>query len=287
MLSNDFFCKNKDTYPPFKNGFYLEEFFLNKFNKLKPITKRKYIPCSWTNFQIEFDFPSKKEKMNTELKNWLKENPSVHGYFTIVQYDDGCLLDLPENTLVFGACSGNIPIPLIYEDTKNNLISRKINKSFQEKNILCSFVGSNTHILRSQMINFLNKDKDFLLHVNNFWTPNVDSNSQENFINTTCNSKFCLAPRGYGKSSFRFFEILQLGSIPIYIWDDVEWVPYKDIIDYSLFSISLNINNINKLKDILLSIDEKKYEQMLNEYEKIKHLFTLEGMYEWIIQKVS
>ena len=120
MLSSDFYCKNKDTYPPFKNGFYLEEFFHNKFISLKPYTKRKYIPCLWTNFQIEFDFQHKKQKMNAELQNWLKENPCNDGYFTIVQYDDGCLLDLPENTLVFGACSGDIPIPLIYED-KNNI----------------------------------------------------------------------------------------------------------------------------------------------------------------------
>ena len=142
-------------------------------------------------------------------------------------------------------------------------------------------------MLRSQMIGFLSNDKDFLLHVNGFWTPNVDISSQDNFINTTCNSKFCLAPRGYGRSSFRFFEILQLGSIPIYIWDDIEWLPYKNEIDYSLFSITIHISQINKLKDILLSIDEIKYNQMLNEYEKIKHLFTLDGMYEWILKTVS
>lgn len=26
--NNLFYCKNKDTYPPFKNGLYLEEYFL-------------------------------------------------------------------------------------------------------------------------------------------------------------------------------------------------------------------------------------------------------------------
>lgn len=287
MLSNDFYCKNKDTYPPFKNGCYLEEFFLNKFRNQNPKTKRKYIPCLWTNFQIEFDFHSKKVKMQNELKNWLKENPSSEGYFTIVQYDDGCLLELPENTLVFGCCSGNIPIPLIYEDKTNILLSRKIIKSFHQKNILCSFVGSNTHMLRTQMIACLNNDKDFQIHVNSFWTPCVDSNNQEKFINISCDSKFCLAPRGYGRSSFRFFEILKLGSIPIYLWDDIEWLPYKNEIDYSLFSISLNIAEINKLKNILLSIDEIKYNKMLKEYEKIKHLFELEGMYDWIIKQNS
>ena len=283
MLSNDFYCKNKDTYPPFKNGLYLEEYFFYNFNS---ITKRKYIPCLWTNFQIEFDFPLKKDRMNNELQQWIKNNPSDNGYFTVVQYDDGCLLDLPDNTLIFGACSGDIPIPLIYEDKNNLLFSKKIEKTFSEKEILCSFVGSNTHSLRSQLFSFFKNDKDFIFNVNNFWTPNVNYDSQEKYINITCNSKFCLAPRGYGRSSFRFYEIHQLGCIPIYVWDDIEWLPYKDDIDYSLFSISVNIKDIDKLKDILLSIDEIKYNEMLKEYDKIKNLFTLNGMYEWIIKKV-
>lgn len=284
MLSNNFYCKNKDTYPPFKNGLYLEEYFCTNYAYVN--NKRKCIQCLWTNFQIEHDFNNKKESMNIELQKWIEDNPSEKGYFTVVQYDDGCLLNLPKNTLVFGACSGDIPIPLIYEDKKGLLVSKKVEKSFQEKDILCSFVGSNTHSVRSKLISLFNENKNFQLHVNGFWTPVVDISNQEKFVNITCQSKFCLAPRGYGRSSFRFFEILKLGSIPVYIWDDIEWLPYKDEIDYSLFSISLNITEIEKLESILLSIDEIKYNEMLNEYEKVKDLFTLEGMSKWIMTKI-
>ena len=63
MINNSlFYCKNKDTYPPFKNGLYMEEYFLNYMmtnNEVK--TKRKYIPALWTNFQIEGWFNSKKK----------------------------------------------------------------------------------------------------------------------------------------------------------------------------------------------------------------------------------
>ena len=53
MIPNQlFYCKNKDTYPPFKNGLYLEEYFLKFIKQINPITKRKYIPALWTNFQI-------------------------------------------------------------------------------------------------------------------------------------------------------------------------------------------------------------------------------------------
>lgn len=124
---NLFYCKNKDTYPPFKNGLYLEEYFLKKITSENPLLKRKYIPALWTNFQIEHWFDSKKNKMQNELNKWLNENPSENGYFTVVQYDDGPKLNIPENTIIYGACSGNIPIPLIYQDINNTLtnISKK------------------------------------------------------------------------------------------------------------------------------------------------------------------
>ena len=47
-----FRCENIHIYPPFKKGMYLEEYFLHMFEKENRDTKRKYIPCLWTNFQI-------------------------------------------------------------------------------------------------------------------------------------------------------------------------------------------------------------------------------------------
>ena len=64
LLNNSlFYVKNKDTYPPFKNGLYLEEFYLKEYLKYPQIIKKTYIPILWTNFQIEGWFQSKKEEM--------------------------------------------------------------------------------------------------------------------------------------------------------------------------------------------------------------------------------
>jgi len=276
-----FLCKNKDTYPPFKNGLYLEEYFVSKFNSN---TKRTYIPFTWTNFQIEHWFQSRKNEMQIQLDEWVKNNQNDNGYFTIIQYDDGCLLDLPKNTIVYGCCSGDIPIPLIYEDRNDMLMSRKIDKSFENKEILCSFVGSLTHHLRNTMINALKNDSDFVFETDPHWSPIVSSDKQNKFIEITCNSKFVLCPRGYGRNSFRFYEVLKLGSIPIYVWDDIEWLPYKDDMDYDTFCISININEIHNLKNLLKSIDCDKYNKMVSEYNERKHLFTLDGLYDYIFK---
>ena len=292
MINNSlFYCKNKDTYPPFKNGLYLEEYFLNKMMKDNIITKRKYIPSLWTNFQIEGWFRYKKHEMQSALDVWLQENPSSNGYFTLAQYDDGPLLRLPENTIVYGACSGNIPIPLIYED-KNNTLEKKERKSFNEKPILCSFVGNITtnHVrpnVRQEMFRVLQNNTRFHMINSGGWTPDVNKNLQDIFIKTTIDSKFALSPRGYGRSSFRFFECFQLGTIPIYIWNDVNWLPFQTIIDYNKLCVVIHVSQLNDLENMLLSINEKKYSDMLKYYEEIKHLFQLEGMSNQIIKEIN
>ena len=179
MIDSDlFYCENGVIYPPFKKGRYLEEYFLEKMKTNNLETKRKYIPALWTNFQIKPWFSHRKQEMQTKLNEWINKNPSEKGYFTIVQYDDACLLNLPENTVVYGSCSGDKPLPLIYEDTENKLETFQ-RKSFQEKKILCSFVGTITSNnvqpnVRKVMINYLRRNKDFKFLLTNGWTDNVN-----------------------------------------------------------------------------------------------------------------
>mgnify|MGYP006131270373 CR=1 FL=1 len=288
MIKNNlFYCKNKDTYPPFKQGLYLEEYFCNHMLNTTIKTNRKYIPALWTNFQIEGWFKPNKTNMQTSLNEWVISNPSPPGYFTVAQYDDGPLLDLPANTLVYGACSGDIPLPLIYEDTRDTLMSME-KKTFNNKSILCSFVGNITSNnvspnVRQIMFATLSQLPDFKMVNSGGWTPTVNKSLQDVFIETTIDSKFALAPRGYGRSSFRFFECFQLGTIPIYIWNDHEWLPFMDCIDYTSICISIHISKINELESILQNITEEQYSVMWDNYNKIKHLFTLEGMTQLII----
>lgn len=288
MLHNSWFnCPNKDTYPPFKNGLYLEEYVFEKIQK--NTCKRKYIPVKWTNFQIEHWFPSKQTEMQQVLNEWISQNPSENGYFTVVQHDDGPLLTLPKNTIIYGACSGNLPIPLIYEDIQRTLVNIP-KKLFHEKQYLCSFVGNITsnHVLpnvRETIKNSLEKNPNFLFYHSGGWTPSVNVDLQQVFINTTVNSKFALAPRGYGRGSFRFFECFQLGTIPVYVWNDEEWLPFKNVIDYSRLCVSIHISQINELEHKLMSITKDDYTLMFDYYDQVKHLFELEGMTAQIIQE--
>jgi Exostosin family len=274
-----FYCPNKDTYPPFKYGLYLEEVFLEymkKNNKTHCKEGRFYIPVLWTNFQIESWFSDKKQIMQEALDKYIQEHPCEQGYFIVVQHDDGPMLKIPPNTKIYGACSGTEPLPLVYQDTRNTLIQQSPRRKFYEKAILCSFVGTNTHHVRTQTLQTIHNNTNFIVGMRGGWSAHVHPQHANNFIYLTLDSKFALAPRGYGRSSFRFFEIFQLGAIPIYVWDDIEWLPYKSIIDYSKICISINIRDIHTLESQLLSIDEEKYNIMMTEYTKIKHMFEPE-----------
>jgi hypothetical protein len=280
-----FITKTEIQYPPFKNGLYMEEYFLN-YVRTRNITEdkqgRKYIPALWTNFQTAEWFSTAQHEMQQTLDKWIMENPSTKGYYTVVQHDDGPMLRLPLNTKIYGACTGNIPLPLIYEDVETKLENME-RKTFKNKNILCSFVGSITHGVRKNIIDMYQTNPKFKFVLRDGWTNVLEQNHQRDFIDYTIDSKFALAPRGYGRSSFRFFEIFKLGTIPIYVWDDKNWLPYSDIIDYDAFCITLHISEIDILEEICLGINEMKYNKMLLEYEKIKHVFEMEYMCKFIV----
>jgi hypothetical protein len=118
-----------------------------------------YIPVFWTNIQIHPNFSRMKHNYNYILDNVYKVLPDNTQFFTIVQHDLGVELLLPPNTLVFGGCSGNIPLPLIYEDTTSKLINTP-KPSPLNKTVLASFVGTHTtHNLRIELYNILGQNR--------------------------------------------------------------------------------------------------------------------------------
>jgi len=270
------------VYPPFKNGRYMEEYayetLLAKQNEIQ--TDLVYLPIFWTNLQNHPGFAQSRVKYDIVLNQVLQTYPKTTRFFTIVQHDDGPQLQLPKDTVIFGACTGTIPLPLIYEDKTNRLsqLERK------EPDIFASCVGALTHPVRQRMANAVESRPYIVCRMQKGWNVKVPTEQADEFLDLTLRSKFCLAPRGYGRSSFRFFEAILMDTIPVYCWDDVEWLPYKEHLDYKLFSVS--ISDISKTYDILSGISEDRYQEMKLELQKVKHWFTLEGMMDYIISKL-
>lgn len=275
-------------YPPFKKGRYLEEYVYEYMKEHADtlVTEYVYLPIFWTNLQNHPGFKKMKEGLSILLEREYNKYSSTTQFFTVVQHDDGPQLPLPKGTIIFGACTGTIPIPLVYEDESNYLLSRPRQ---QEKKYLASFVGTLTHSVREKMVANVEKKADVFLMTqpHHAWTNQVSSSAADIFVESTLQSKFCLAPRGYGRSSFRFFEAMLLDVVPVYFWDDLEWLPYKDIIDYTTFAVSIPEKDIAKTYNILESVSEEKYQSMVECMKKNRSLFTLNGVCEYIQMKLT
>ena len=276
-LGKQFRPSTSHVYPPFKHGRYMEEYVYDYFLQHDIMTDAVYLPIFWTNLQNHPGFQQMKPKYNALLQTALQSMPATV-YFTIVQHDDGPLLDLPPHTIIFGACTGSIPLPLIYEDSSNRLLQ----EARLEKTYLASFVGSLTHPVREQLCNAIKDNDDMFCQGKKGWSSSVPHEAADQFVSITLQSKFCLAPRGYGRSSFRFVEAMLLDTIPVYIWDDLCWLPYQEHIDYSAFSICIQEKEMNKTHEILSQISEERYKEMKEAMQQIRPLFTLEWMCHYI-----
>ena len=272
------------TYPPYHTGEYIEEYFFKRWNEENIQTDRQYIDVFWTNNFCNSMFAGQQyENVQEQLDSVL----SLDGkYFTVSQFDDGPFEKFPEDTLIFSA-GGNregdniIPIPLICSPIPKELIPNK------EKTILASFVGSrDTHPIRMDMCNHLSGKEEYEISAGN-WSTTVPMDNFKKFLDITCSSKFGLAPRGYGKSSFRMYEILQLGTVPVYI-SDVHYLPWSDELDWNDFCVPVNEDEIEDIDAILKSIDDVEYNNLLENGKKVyEEYFTLEGMFKNIIKRIS
>ena len=276
---NDYFSEFRPiptypVYPPYHTGKYLDMFFFNYFNSNKINKDIYYLPIDWTTCYIQsVNLPLLQEKLLSLDKS--------KKYFAVSQHDDAIREYLPNGTLRFcaGGNLGGIPLPLVCSRIPSDL---KVNL---EKDIFCSFVGSLTHPIRQNMISILEKDIKYKL-IYRQWTDKVSDVDMNNFMNITSRSIFTLCPRGYGRNSFRMYEAMQLGSIPVYIYDE-DWRAFKDDINWDDFSVSIHHSNLNSLDSILSSISEDKIEQMSkNAIKAYDDFFSLEALSKKLIEKI-
>jgi hypothetical protein len=150
---------------------------------------------------------------------------------------------------------------------------------------LCSFVGTvlPTSEIRNNLYENLKDKEGFYFTEKTHWSPTISQNKIEEFISVTQRSWFTLCPRGYGLQSFRFYEALQLGSIPVFIYD-TGWFPFKDGIDWSTFSICVHKDKINEIPNIINKLSEKDKLAMIETGHYVyKKYFTLEKVCEQIL----
>lgn len=260
------------TYPPYHKGPYLEDYFFNRFSEDIPC-ERAFIGVSWTTLYCD----NKAEG----LQEFLDRLPEGK-YFTICQHDDGPRERLPKDTLVFSASQAS-PMPdFIQIPVAAFRIGERDNTP---RDIFASFVGSYTHQIRNEMASYLDLP-DYDIALFSQWSPSVSENKLRIHIDSLRRSEFALCPRGYGNTSFRMYEAMQLGAVPVYISDDF-CLPWSDEIDWNDLVVLIKREDISKVDKVLTNFS---YDRLLGmrEYatEIYEDYFSLSGTYNNIMKRL-
>lgn len=272
------------AYPP-HNETGLEEYCYQHLSLAK--TSTTYLPILWTNNYVVQQRQDKTSGFNIvpEAQAYVDQLDPNKLYATVVQCADGIYENLSSNVTVFGAGGvGDIPIPLVCTPHK----SRTLN---HEKDLLASFVGSiecggpvetvgkpkgsswNANgagaKIRREMVKVFADQSEF------FVTGPADTST---FRQIMSRSVFALAPRGYGRTSFRLYEAMELGCIPVYIYDE-PWLPYEDVLDWSTFCVLCSKDELRFLPAKLRAISQLWIDQArVNLQHLIPQYFSLPGV---------
>ena len=264
--------KNKLNLNEFKSEKFL---FLPLFDKKVIDKSNDFRNDSWTegirhNVQYttidDADYIVYHDKLDQGIAEYLQyTNKPILAFFN----DDSCkpISDkIPKNVHVFRTSinktrqkKNEFAMPAWSADFKFTGTTYKCNKP------VVSFCGAITDPVREKCIQQLEKNSkvkvDFIIR-RAFWggSPHNPTLRSE-YIENIKNSDMVLCCRGAGNFSYRLYETLSVGRIPIIIDTDIS-LPCDDVIKWSNFIITTpeTINeDIEKWWD---NIDEKKYKSL-------------------------
>lgn len=93
-------------------------------------------------------------------------------------------------------------------------------------------------------------------------TNNYNINTTREFLDNIKTNRYTLCPRGVGNFSYRFYETLSLGRIPILIDTDCE-LPLKNKINWEKHIIFIKQDEIKNLKQIINEDDRDCFQNRL------------------------
>ena len=200
-----------------------------------------YLPVFWTRWAVNRGLGRRSRRLLYKLVRRSIRNERKT--FTVCQHKDAPFIPLGR-TVVFLAsrkARRGIDVPLLSSP-------HRVPRPRPAKKYLASFVGNPaSHPIRRRMFRALRRKKGFFLRAGN--------RGERYFVRKTLESYAALCPRGQGGSSFRFYESLQLGVVPVMIGDR-DTRPFKRDINWG--KVSFFARTPERAAAILLRADRRK-----------------------------
>lgn len=217
------------SYPSHNRDYGIEQDFLDYLNRhpgsltcSAAEADWHYLPVFWTRWHLNNDYGTQRRDVLQSLVNdALLDDAKT---FTVCQYDDGPLVQLGRTILYLGSRQSDSgrDAPLLCARHRRPWLPTR-------KRYRASFCGRlATHPIRHEMAVALAASSDVSI---------VDGeNGTAFFLSHTMASRVALSPRGYGGSSFRFYEAMQLGIVPLLL-GDIDTRPFKALLPWAEVSI--------------------------------------------------
>ena len=279
--------RNEAPYPPCHVGEYLEEYFVRNFRNNSKKIKSYFIPVHWTavfNYKVKEGLEPGTEnwKLRQRLFKELKKLDQDENYFTVSTHDDAPQGAFPPDTKHFYAggrstVKNTFPIPIIWSGFQEFNDTQKM--------IFCSFVGSVTHEIRPKLLQALSGQDGYLIRAFH-WQQDVPEDRKNFFKEVLEQSRFTLCPRGYGATSYRMYEAIQVGSIPVYVSDKFVFA-WEDELDWSEFCVIIPEDKIPEIDCILKGYTETQVREMQVRLKEVYEMyFTIPSAYNQIIKRL-
>lgn len=252
-----------------------------------------YLPIHWQNLYFHNERRSRTRDFyaDPEAQEFVNKLDPDETYFTLSQADEGTYEVLPKNVKVFSAGgAGDYAIPLLTSPLP-------LPDPMPKRDILASFVGVEDAggpqdwpggkaphsswnpngagaMVRRQMFRALEGLPGF--HLEDSRGKHNSPNYIGHYVDVMCRSVFALCPRGYGRTSFRLYEAMQCGAIPVYINDTRPWLPFRDELEWSEFSSCVSMQDgigFQALERVFRSTEDGVIAHMQNRLSEVRKAY--------------
>jgi len=209
----------------------------------------EYLPLYWNSVYINHQWgEGMQPELQREIERLVSRNRPT---FTICEYDIRQMqphLDLCGMQVFTASRRGadtGIDIPLL-------CTPHTVPASAPDKRWRASFIGNlDTWGIRSGM-------HDEIGDLSDVWLSH-DNRGTGFFVDLMLASYIALAPRGHGGQSFRFYEAMQLGTVPLYV-SDLDCRPFRRWIDWD--ACSLYVPSLDGLRGVVLNACKERLLKM-------------------------
>ncbi|KAL8214547.1 hypothetical protein R6Q57_003996 [Mikania cordata] len=162
----------------------------------------------------------------------------------------------------------DVSLPETYVRSTQNPLRELGGKPASQRSTLAFFAGQMHGDVRPILLHYWeNKDPDMKI-----FQKLPKSKGNRNYINYMKTSKYCICAKGYEVNSPRVVEAIFHECVPVIISDNFV-PPFFEILNWGSFAVFVEEKDIPNLKNILLSISNRRYLVMQQRVKRVQQHF--------------